>query len=284
MDTELYFDRRPWAHLPTAFIDLETSALSPEEGGPCEVGLLIRVEGETVLHQTWWVDPGHPLGADTVEHCGYGLEELEAIASAPAWPDVWPEVLAALATHGVQVAFAYNASFDMGHIGAACSRAGMDGRQPVPVLDMMAILRQLYPRWRSHSLKAAVQEFALPAVERGERTKCWLDVALLAGLHAALSESSLLTPALGELYGLCHLQEWLAQRDQERWGGMFRSDPQDGKLRWMWGKCAGSGLKDTPTWYLQSCLGQGKGSWRGFEWPKYPDACRRALAAELALR
>jgi DNA polymerase-3 subunit epsilon len=146
----------PLSSIPVAFLDFETTGLSPRRGDRvCEVALQ-RVGGRIVEASfTTLVDPQRPLSPRS-----FAVNRItpEMLAGAPSFSEVAGSIRAALAGSAI---VAHNAPFDLEFLHAELALAG----QPplvVPTIDTLAIARRLFPRRPSHSLAALATALGSP--------------------------------------------------------------------------------------------------------------------------
>ena len=55
---------QPWAELPVALLDLETTGRDPAVDRIVEVGIVIGRNGEVTARHSWLVNPGRPIPAE----------------------------------------------------------------------------------------------------------------------------------------------------------------------------------------------------------------------------
>jgi DNA polymerase-3 subunit epsilon len=146
----------PLSSIPLAFLDFETTGLSPRRGDRvCEVALQ-RVVGDTVeITFAALIDPERPLSERS-----FAVNRItpELLAGAPTFSQVAGAVRAALAGTAI---VAHNAPFDLEFLHAELALAG----QPpliVPTIDTLAIARRLFPKRPSHSLAALATALGSP--------------------------------------------------------------------------------------------------------------------------
>jgi DNA polymerase III subunit epsilon len=141
-----------------AFVDLETTGVSPADDRITEVGI-VRVDGDTVVDE--WsslLDPGVPIPPE--------IQALTGITSAmvrgaPRFAELWPQIAARLAG---RIFVAHNARFDYGFLKAEFRRVGE--RFSADVLCTVRLSRRLFPQYTSHRLDALIDRHRLPAAER----------------------------------------------------------------------------------------------------------------------
>jgi DNA polymerase III subunit epsilon len=171
----------PLDGLPLAFLDVETTGLSPEMGDRvCEVAILRCEGGEIVDALQQLVNPQRPMGAGA--YAVHGISD-EALADAPYFPQVAPDVLALL---DGAVWVGHNVLFDLGFLASELARQGA-GLPPYIALDTMHLARACF-RLRSYALGRAAE--ALGIRVEGQHHRAMVDVlqtrALLEHICAAL--------------------------------------------------------------------------------------------------
>ena len=141
-----------------AFVDLETSGVSPADDRITEIGIVL-VDGDALVEE--WsslVDPGVPIPPEIQALTGI---TNEMVRGAPRFADLLPEVAARLAG---RVFVAHNARFDYGFLKAGFRRAGE--RFTADVLCTVRLSRRLFPQYGSHRLDALIDRHRLPAADR----------------------------------------------------------------------------------------------------------------------
>ena len=146
----------PLSAIPLAFLDFETTGLSPRRGDRvCEVALQRVVGGVVVASYTTLVDPQRPLSERS-----FAINQIrdEQLVDAPTFSAIASRLRTALAD---TVIVAHNAPFDLEFLHAELALAG----QPpllVPAIDTLAIARRLFPKRQSHSLAALATALGSP--------------------------------------------------------------------------------------------------------------------------
>jgi DNA polymerase-3 subunit epsilon len=141
-----------------AFVDLETSGVSPADDRITEIGIVL-VDGDALVEE--WsslVDPGVPIPPEIQALTGI---TNEMVRGAPRFADLLPEVAARLAG---RVFVAHNARFDYGFLKAEFRRTGE--RFTADVLCTVRLSRRLFPQYGSHRLDALIDRHRLPAADR----------------------------------------------------------------------------------------------------------------------
>lgn len=135
-------------------LDVETTGLNSARDEIIEIGA-VRVEnGVEVAEFSQLINPGRALPEKIVEITGITTAMLRGMPSAL---EVMPEF--AKFIKGAVLA-AHNASFDMAFISRAFARAGIPFDSPV--LDTLALARNLYPQSRNHKLGTLCKMLDIP--------------------------------------------------------------------------------------------------------------------------
>jgi DNA polymerase-3 subunit epsilon len=141
-----------------AFVDLETTGVSPSEDRVTEIGIVL-VDGEEVVREwTSLVDPGVPIPPEIQALTGI---TNDMVRGAPRFAELIPQVAALLEG---RVFVAHNARFDYGFVKAEFRRAGQ--RFGADVLCTVRLSRRLFPQYGSHRLDALIDRHRLPAADR----------------------------------------------------------------------------------------------------------------------
>ena len=146
----------PLDRIPLAFLDFETTGLSPHRGDRvCEVALQRVVGGVVETSFTTLVDPQRPLSAQSFAVNQISAEQL---ANAPTFSAIAGSLRAALAD---TVIVAHNAPFDLEFLHTELALAG---QLPLlaPAIDTLVIARRLFPKRTSHSLAALATALGSP--------------------------------------------------------------------------------------------------------------------------
>ena len=138
---------RPLAEIPYIAADVETTGLEPVNGHRiCEIALLRFLRGTVIDSLVSLVNPLRPIspGASFVN----GITDA-MVADAPAFSDIFPELLAFL---GDDALVFHNAPFDLSFLKEEALLAG--GTWPGnPVIDTLVLARRSR-MFRDHSLSA----------------------------------------------------------------------------------------------------------------------------------
>jgi DNA polymerase III subunit epsilon len=146
----------PLSAIPLAFLDFETTGLSPRRGDRvCEMALQRVVGGTVETSYTTLINPQRPLSARS-----FAINQISAeqLANAPTFSSIAGSLRAALTD---TVIVAHNAPFDLEFLHAELALAGQPPLR-VPAIDTLAIARRLFPKRQSHSLAALATALGSP--------------------------------------------------------------------------------------------------------------------------
>lgn len=147
-----------------AFVDLETSGLSPRADRITEIGV-VTVDPTGVEEWTTLINPGRDVTeraqARIDRSYAGGAIANEDLAGAPSFADIASHLHARLAG---RLFVAHNARFDFGFLHAAFARTGFEF-QP-PVLCTVMLSRKLYPDVAGHDLDTLMHRHGLHAEVR----------------------------------------------------------------------------------------------------------------------
>jgi len=137
----------PLAETPFIAADVETTGLEPGNGHRvCEIALLRFLRGTVIDSLVSLVNPLRPISPGA--SCINGITDA-MVADAPAFPDIFPEILAFL---GDDALVFHNAPFDLSFLKEEARLAG--GTWPGnPVIDTLVLARRSR-MFREHSLSA----------------------------------------------------------------------------------------------------------------------------------
>jgi DNA polymerase-3 subunit epsilon len=124
----------PWAELPIAVLDTETTGKDPSLGDRIvEIGIVVGLRGEIVKRLNWLVNPGIPIPDAAREVHGISDDDVK---DAPSFASIAHEVAEAL--RGT-IPAAYNAPFDRAFVAAELARSGlvMDAFPPCMRTDVV---------------------------------------------------------------------------------------------------------------------------------------------------
>jgi DNA polymerase-3 subunit epsilon len=159
-----------------AFVDLETSGVSPSDDRITEIGIVLVDGDDTIAEWSSLVDPGVPIPPEIQALTGI---TNEMVRGAPRFADLLPEVAQRLEG---RVLVAHNARFDYGFLKAEFRRAGE--RFTADVLCTVRLSRRLFPQYGTHRLDALIDRHRLPAADR----------------HRALGDARVIRAFLGKLW------------------------------------------------------------------------------------
>ncbi|MDB5812354.1 MAG: ethanolamine utilization protein [Betaproteobacteria bacterium] len=142
---------------PLAFVDLETSGLSPRADRVTEIGVVTVDDGQAV-EWTTLINPGRSLDDGT--RCYNGIDD-NAVAAAPRFREIAADLHALLKG---RIFIAHNARFDFGFLRAEFARFGIDFE--AQVLCTVMLSRKLHPDLAGHDLDTLMQRHALPPAIR----------------------------------------------------------------------------------------------------------------------
>jgi DNA polymerase III subunit epsilon len=141
-----------------AFVDLETTGMSPGDDRVTEIGIVCVDEGVLVDEWSSLVDPGVPIPPDIQTLTGI---TNEMVRGAPRFVQLLAEISPRLAG---RVFVAHNARFDYGFVKAEHRRVGE--RFSAEVLCTVRLSRRLFPEYGTHRLDALIDRHRLPAPDR----------------------------------------------------------------------------------------------------------------------
>ena len=196
----------PWAKLPLAVLDTETTGLAPEQGDRViEVAVIHFDNGEVTGRWGKLLDPGMPLHPDVTRITGITPDDL---MNQPQFADVADEVLRLLTG---RVLVAYNAPFDRNFLIHEFDRLGMRLPEGAKWLDPLVMARQVQKGQGNHKLGTVAKRLSVPLEEAHRATadaECAGRVLLALGATANLPET---------LEDVLDLQErWEAAQEAER--------------------------------------------------------------------
>lgn len=141
-----------------AFIDLETTGLSPWFGDRiCEVGIVLT-EGKRIKQTfEWLVNPERPLSPAAAG--ANGLSERE-LAGAPLFGEILDQVNGLVQD---AVVVCHNAKFDLGFLDSEFRRLGREIQIP-NLIDTLLLARRHF-ELASYSLRAIADAFHVPIVD-----------------------------------------------------------------------------------------------------------------------
>ncbi len=125
-------------------LDVETTGLNSARDEIIEIGAVRIENGVEVAEFSQLINPGRALPDKIVEITGITTAMLRGM---PSIEEVMPEFVSFM---GGAVLAAHNASFDMAFIARALGKIGR--KFDYPVLDTLALARNLYPQSKNHKL------------------------------------------------------------------------------------------------------------------------------------
>lgn len=125
---------RDWLARRPLFLDTETTGLGPQ-AEIVEVALL-DTDGTPLIDSLVRPTQPIPLGAQRI----HGIDD-EDVASAPPWPDLWPQIVSKTKDRPLSI---YNAEFDMRLMLQSLRARGQESSRRPQALCIM----QLYARYR----------------------------------------------------------------------------------------------------------------------------------------
>lgn len=152
----------PWAELPIALVDVETTGRDASVDRVVEVGIVVARGGEVVERRNWLVNPGRPIPKEASDVHKISDEDVK---DSPSFEQVAAEVMAML--EGC-VPGAYNAAFDKAFLTNELARAGMTLRRDVEWLDPLVWARELQQGERSRALGEVAARLGI-ALENAHR-------------------------------------------------------------------------------------------------------------------
>ncbi|MFZ2530515.1 MAG: 3'-5' exonuclease, partial [Rhodococcus sp. (in: high G+C Gram-positive bacteria)] len=106
--------------LSFAAVDVETA--NSDRGSICAIGVAVARDGMIVDTFSWLCRPPAPVEHFSAFNTAIHGITADAVAGAPRFGDVWPQVLAAI---GELPLVAHNAGFDTGAVRTACDHSGL---------------------------------------------------------------------------------------------------------------------------------------------------------------
>lgn len=141
---------RPLDQVALAYVDVETTGLSPDKGDRvCEIAIIRQEPGGTESEFVSFVDPQRPISPGAFAVNGITPEML---AGAPKFPALIDQIAAILSGAAV---VAHNARFDLGFLRA---EFGLCGRvfPEAPVIDTVSLARRHF-QFPSNRLEAVAR-------------------------------------------------------------------------------------------------------------------------------
>jgi DNA polymerase-3 subunit epsilon len=171
----------PWAAMPIALLDVETTGRDASVDRVVEVGIAFARGGEIVERKNWLINPGRPIPKEATDVHKITDDDVK---DAPAFATVAHEIAAALAGH---VPAAYNAAFDRAFLANEVARANVAGavvtllppalRRNVDWIDPLVWARELQQGERSRALGEVAARLGI-ALENAHRAADDAEAAL----------------------------------------------------------------------------------------------------------
>jgi len=158
---ELAYDA-PWAALPIALVDVETTGKDASVDRVVEVGIVLSRGGEIVERRNWLVNPGRPIPKEASDVHKITDDDVK---DAPGFAVVAAEVAAML--EGCLPA-AYNAAFDKAFLTNELARVGITLRRDVEWVDPLVWARELQQGEKSRALGEVAARLGI-ALENAHR-------------------------------------------------------------------------------------------------------------------
>ncbi|HEV2009223.1 MAG TPA: 3'-5' exonuclease, partial [Burkholderiales bacterium] len=140
-----------------AFVDLETTGLSPGAHRVIEIGV-VTVDGDRVSEWSTLINPGVRVRGQSRFFSGIGSD---VIADAPRFKDIAPALFSCLEG---RLFIAHNARFDHAFLKAEFKRAGIEFYPQVVCSVMLS--RKLYSMFAQHDLDSLMERHGLTAAVR----------------------------------------------------------------------------------------------------------------------
>jgi DNA polymerase III subunit epsilon len=161
----------PWAEVPIALVDVETTGRDPSQDRVVEVGIAIARGGDVVDRKNWLVNPGVPIPKEASDVHKITDDDVK---DAPPFAAIAAEVAAVLAS---AVPGAYNAEFDKAFLGSELARAGVAMGRDVTWIDPLVWARELQQGEKSRALGEVAARLGI-ALENAHRASDDAEAAL----------------------------------------------------------------------------------------------------------
>ncbi|MDH3977249.1 MAG: 3'-5' exonuclease [Gammaproteobacteria bacterium] len=162
-----------------AFIDFETTGLSPDAGDRIiEVGIAVLEGNEVVDRYQSFVNPQRPIPGVVVSLTGI---DDAMVRNAPQAAEVLPEVIEFV---GQMPLVAHNASFDQRFMDGELRR--IKRRRASEFICSLRVARRVYPTAPNHKLATLVRMTGVPPAEQYHRALG--DAEMTAGLWTRMVE------------------------------------------------------------------------------------------------
>jgi DNA polymerase-3 subunit epsilon len=186
----------PWAELPIAFVDVETTGRDASVDRIVEIGIAVGRAGKIIARYNWLIHPGVPIPDEARQV--HGISDAD-VATSPRFAAVAHEVAAAL-EGGIPAA--YNAAFDRAFLNNEFARAGLpakEGNRLAPALrrevewfDPLVWAREIQREERSKALGEVAARLGV-TIENAHRAsddaEAGLRVLYLLGTDARVPRS-----------------------------------------------------------------------------------------------
>lgn len=142
----------PWAEIPIALLDVETTGRDPQADRVVEVGIVVGQHGKVIRRHNWMVNPERPMPAEA--QAIHGISDAD-VKDAKTFAGIADELIDALTG---TIPAAYNATFDKAFILAEIARTNktMDRasnlRQAIEWVDPLVWARELHADQKSRAL------------------------------------------------------------------------------------------------------------------------------------
>ena len=175
----------PWAALPLAVIDFETTGFDPALDRVVEIGVVCFHHGEVSNRVNWLIQPGMPIPEGAVSV--HGITDA-MVADAPRFAMVAEELRQVLVGH---LPVAYNATFDRRFMHAEMARAGITRDLPPAIdpgvtwVDPLVWVRELMAEEKSKRLGDICERLGVPL---SDAHRAWADAEAAGRVLLALAD------------------------------------------------------------------------------------------------
>lgn len=198
--------QNPWADLPWAVIDFETTGFDEQVDRVVEVGIVCFRGGQVTAQINHLIQPGMPIPESAISV--HGITDA-MVENAPRFEQVAHELRDALVGH---LPVAYNATFDRKFMHIEMSRAGVFSDLPpaldarVTWIDPLVWVRELMAEEKSKRLGDICEKLGIPL---NDAHRAWADAEATGKVLAALQER--MPKSYGELI---RIQDQYAARQE----------------------------------------------------------------------
>jgi DNA polymerase-3 subunit epsilon len=171
----------PWADLPIALVDVETTGRDASVDRVVEIGIAVGRRGEVIARYNWLIQPGIPIPEEARAVHGITNDDVK---DSPRFEAIAHEIAAALSGC---VPAAYNAAFDRAFLNNEFARAGhqtKEGERPSPALrrevewvDPLVWAREIQREERSKALSEVAARLGVK-LEKAHRASDDAEAAL----------------------------------------------------------------------------------------------------------